>query len=270
MKTVDFEKITAVETGVYSIIAHETAWQRGGEYRRCVDLPRPGNGFVLFLAGDAVYMQKNGPTVTAFPGDILYLPAGVCYSLKFNRLPAKTMLINFAMVDVNGEPLRLSDEIFKVAQNAKDTFAEDFAEMSDIYGNIINNKLQLKHRFIGILSALAELRASQVNAVSIDPALGFINNHLKSDINVPMLAKMCALNESTFRREFKKRMGVSCVKYINRERIRKARYVIRHEKMSVGDLSEMLGFYDESRFCKVFKEVTGMTPTQYRRQKGTE
>ncbi len=260
----DFAKIATHECDVRSIIALEQVWTRGHEEFQYISRPRPDNGFILVLTDGAVYRQ-NGRLITPHAGDILYLPMGAYYSVAFTKLPARTLLVNFALYYEKRRPSRFSEEICPLAEGSGDRFEEDFRDIVRIYGNVVHNKLKLKKRFFDLLSSLAELCEAQTGGRSVAPALAFINNHLKSDISVPDLAKMCALNECTFRREFKKQMGVSCVKYMNEEKIRKARHVLRHETISVGQLAQTLGFHDESRFCKVFRSVTGMTPLQYRR-----
>ncbi len=102
--------------------------------------------------------------------------------------------------------------------------------------------------------------------VCLDDGIDDLNGMIAHFHTQPRLAA----GENTFRREFKRQMGMGAVRYINGEKIKKARHVLRHEHMTVGEISEALGFYDEAHFCRVFKTFTGLTPAQYREHRSAD
>lgn len=63
---------------------------------------------------------------------------------------------------------------------------------------------------------------------------------------------------------FKKEMGISMNEYINNVRIIHACSEIRLTKAPIGQIAENCGFTDQNYFTKVFKKITGNTPTKYR------
>ena len=50
-----------------------------------------------------------------------------------------------------------------------------------------------------------------------------------------------------------------------RMKIECAKDLMERAEYSVAEFSELLGYNDPSYFCRVFKKVTGMNPTDYRR-----
>ena len=73
-------------------------------------------------------------------------------------------------------------------------------------------------------------------------------------------------NKDHVRRCFKKEMGVSPVKYVNKLRIEKAVKLISERstnKLKLPDIASMCGFCDYVYFSRVFKKYTGLKPTDF-------
>ena len=63
---------------------------------------------------------------------------------------------------------------------------------------------------------------------------------------------------------FKEKMGVAPIEYVNTLRIERACNLIASSPMSFSKVGENCGFYDNFYFSKIFKKITGMTPTEYK------
>lgn len=53
--------------------------------------------------------------------------------------------------------------------------------------------------------------------------------------------------------------------WINKATIMKARILLRDTSKTISEISELLGFPNDSFFCRFFKRETGQTPTSYRK-----
>ena len=53
--------------------------------------------------------------------------------------------------------------------------------------------------------------------------------------------------------------------YLNKIRIRKACEYLENSDSTIAEVSGVVGYADHSYFCRVFKKVTGETPSGYRR-----
>lgn len=62
---------------------------------------------------------------------------------------------------------------------------------------------------------------------------------------------------------FKKNLKINLSSYLNTLRIQHACTFIKQNITSIKDISYMCGFNDQQYFTKVFKEKTGITPTEY-------
>ncbi len=63
---------------------------------------------------------------------------------------------------------------------------------------------------------------------------------------------------------FKKRTGVSIVRYTNQIRIKSAKNLLLNYGLSVKETAYSCGFADEKYFMRIFREYEGVTPTQYK------
>lgn len=66
-------------------------------------------------------------------------------------------------------------------------------------------------------------------------------------------------------REFKKYFGCSIVEYLRDAKISFATDYLKHSSLSISEISMLLGFSSVSHLNHIFKETTGKTPLQYRK-----
>lgn len=92
----------------------------------------------------------------------------------------------------------------------------------------------------------------------------YIFKHLYEDISVSQLSKVVRVNPNYLSSLFKREVGISISRYIQKERVEEAKMLLTLTDQSILDISVSLNFNDQSYFTKVFKEFVGMTPKQYR------
>lgn len=63
---------------------------------------------------------------------------------------------------------------------------------------------------------------------------------------------------------FKDVTGKTVMSFLNESRISRAKELLETSSMRIKEIAELLGYYDQYHFCKVFKKMTGISPTQYR------
>lgn len=76
---------------------------------------------------------------------------------------------------------------------------------------------------------------------------------------------MSGLPERTFKRRFRNATGVSVKDYLQNLRIEEAKRLLETSRASVEAVSWAAGYEDVSFFRRLFKRLTGVTPTAYRR-----
>ena len=102
----------------------------------------------------------------------------------------------------------------------------------------------------------------------IHKAVAYIRAHLTERITLEEVASRVFLTPSYLSRMFKREMGSNFSVYVNRLRVDKSIPLLMQENVRLVDVAQMVGFEDQSYFTKVFKRITGVTPSQFRASKG--
>lgn len=78
------------------------------------------------------------------------------------------------------------------------------------------------------------------------------------------LAAMTGLSTRSFTRRFRQATGESPMRYLARLRIGEARALLQHTDLAVADIGWRSGFGSPSRFSQAFRQVTRLSPREYR------
>lgn len=92
----------------------------------------------------------------------------------------------------------------------------------------------------------------------------WIKNHYYHPFEVSELAEILGYRADYLSSLFKRQMGVSIVRYANQIRIRTAKMLLSNYDVTIKEAAYSCGFSDEKYFMKVFKQMEGITPAQYR------
>jgi AraC family transcriptional regulator len=95
----------------------------------------------------------------------------------------------------------------------------------------------------------------------------FIEEHLSEEISLATLAKLVNLSLFHFARAFKQSVGVPPHSYHSARRMDRARSLLQRPSLSVTQIGVQTGFRETSSFTRAFRRFTGVTPTEYRRQR---
>ncbi len=94
----------------------------------------------------------------------------------------------------------------------------------------------------------------------------WMEDNLTTFMTVSDLAKKVNLGERTFARRFKKATGDTPLEYLQHLRIGKARTRLETTDESVDTITYEIGYEDASSFRKLFKKITGLSPSSYRKR----
>jgi two-component system, response regulator YesN len=100
--------------------------------------------------------------------------------------------------------------------------------------------------------------------LKIQQAVRYINDNYRTDIRLDTVAWEVRMSPAHFSRTFKKVMSLSYQDYLNSRRITKANNLLRTSTQSVTEIAVSLGFADPTGFGRIFKKLTGHTPSAFR------
>lgn len=119
-----------------------------------------------------------------------------------------------------------------------------------------------------ITSVSEELNAKRTNHIA--KLLDIIDADLSQDLSLNTVAGRLSLNPSYVSRLFKQFVGKTFVDYVTIRRIERGKHLLETTDMKVGDVATSVGYLNAYYFIKLFKEATGVTPGEYRKQGGRE
>lgn len=100
----------------------------------------------------------------------------------------------------------------------------------------------------------------------LSEALTYVRKHADEDLSLESVAHACHKNSSTLRKLFREQLGMTFSDYINRLRVERAMDLLRDPHKSLAEIAVDVGFYDQSHFGKVFRQISGYTPALYRKK----
>lgn len=125
--------------------------------------------------------------------------------------------------------------------------------------------------FREMMAALLECLGdnTELQDKKIQQMLAYIAEHYREEMDLSDLADNFSFNYSYLSTYFNTRMGEGFSEYLNRIRIQHACSYLEKSELPIAVISEMTGYSDQSYFSRVFKKITGETPSAYRRGHST-
>lgn len=94
----------------------------------------------------------------------------------------------------------------------------------------------------------------------------YIKQNFRSQITVDDISRFCHYSRSYISHLFSKNMNQNINTFINKLRVDEAKLYLNNTNLSVKLISDRVGFNDPNYFSKVFINMTGLSPKEYRKQ----
>ncbi|WIF94906.1 response regulator transcription factor [Caminicella sporogenes] len=138
-------------------------------------------------------------------------------------------------------------------------FLIDFLKINDI-GNI---KISYTNHLKKIIENVKKTREKELSGL-IAKAIKYIEDNYNKNISLNDVAKEINMSYHYFSKFFKDSIGKNFVDYLTELRIEKSKELLKDFDISIKEISYEIGYSDPNYFSKIFKKVTGMSPTDYR------
>ena len=100
--------------------------------------------------------------------------------------------------------------------------------------------------------------------VEIWKARKFIEEHSDEELSLRRVAKAVSISPNHLSEKFKQVTGVNFVEYVARARFKHACDLLRNPGRRISEIAFAVGFQSLSQFNRVFKTLSGKSPTEYR------
>lgn len=102
--------------------------------------------------------------------------------------------------------------------------------------------------------------------MAVKSCIRYLECHSEQALTLDAIASHVHLHPNYLCSLFKKYTGETVFQHLHRIRIEKAATMLRDSTVSVSEAAERSGFESVSFFTRKFKEITGLTPSQYKKQ----
>lgn len=94
----------------------------------------------------------------------------------------------------------------------------------------------------------------------------YLEDNYRGNITGTDLAKITGLSAEYLLKQFKNELELSPADYLRRFRVAKSMELLCGTELSVNEIAESCGFVDFSAYSRVFKNLTGETPSAFRKK----
>lgn len=222
---------------------------------------RPFHTISYRLVGGAAFFSGETELLHAEEDDILFIPAGYDFTKQAGQ--GKILAIHFT----SSTPLPA--EILRFSSKNPGFFRSEFLKLLQVWqqkqpGYEYEAKILFYRILLEMEREWSAVRTSSA-AARLAPALAHINAHfLEGTVSVDLLAKLCGMSDTYFRRLFVEEYGTTPQQYISRLRLTAATELLQSGYYSVSEIASRCGFNNINYFCAFIKKETGLTPLQYR------
>ena len=95
----------------------------------------------------------------------------------------------------------------------------------------------------------------------------YIQEHSEEELSLTTVARFVKISPNHLSEKFKEVTGVKFVDYIARLRFAKACLLLQNPHLRISEIAFEVGFQSLSQFNRVFKKLSGQSPTEYRAKK---
>lgn len=100
----------------------------------------------------------------------------------------------------------------------------------------------------------------------INMVFNYVKDHFTEEISLETISEMASMTVPSFCRYFKKITKKTFTRFVNEYRVVHASKLLAEKQISIANISYESGFHNFSHFNKLFKEFTGKSASQYRKE----
>lgn len=227
---------------------------------------------LLYCVGGEGELQVHGAHHSVATGDLLMLPKGIShtYGASAHR-PWTVYWIHFAGQEVeafwnylgfNSEhpvaSVSMTPRLIGALEALTQVCTTDFLETSLVYGS------NLLREILTLMQLIKVQNRETRSLFSIDAIHAVMHDSLHMELDLDTLARTANMTRHAFCRRYKIITGVSPYKHYLYLKMKRACHFLDTTDQSVTYIAEVMGYSDPYYFSRIFRQIMGMPPSQYR------
>lgn len=156
--------------------------------------------------------------------------------------------------------------LFHLVLTLRNEVANNYESGRIYYDSILNSLgIHLIGKY-GVHQSIAAKPEPGLSKTKLDQAIAFIRQNYPRKLKLADIAEASGLSEFYFDRQFKKSTGYTPHQYLTQYRIDRAKKLLKQDRCTATQISQLCGFSNQSYFTKQFRQMVGTTPLRYRRE----
>ena len=223
----------------------------------------------LYVEDQSGISYVDGIEIPLKKGVLLCTKPGM---VRYSKLPFKCLYVHIITKDPYLCGLLDRLQSYSVLQ--------DFSSLSFLFRRLLSfdaetfpeEKLLLSSNVAELLYRIVQEVGSEnkeinhAHKLSLQFVAQYIRNNLKETLSLKSLAEMANLSSSYFHKLFTNQFNCTPSEFVVNCRISAAKSMLMEGELSMEEIADVCGFSCHSYFNHCFKQRTGQTPLQYRRE----
>lgn len=124
--------------------------------------------------------------------------------------------------------------------------------------------LEIFGQHLSLIANQIALREADSESPLVRRARAYIAGHHEDPLSLEEIAKAMHVSTFYFCKMFKKATGLTFTEYLGRIRVEKAKTLLLNPHLRISEIAYMVGFQSLTHFNRVFRHLTGESPTHFR------
>lgn len=216
------------------------------------------DGILIVLEGRFWY-EVDGKHFQAEKNSICVFPKGVLFERKVTE-PIRCIYLQFDEFPVPLSPGLLESTDLSRTANTIAHLARAVEEKNEI----------LTEHFLQDILLLCFPPESRhpVRSEMVQKCIEYMERNLSGQITLRELSQICAVSSQALIRKFRESTGSTPMQYLSSMRIDQSKLLLRDTDMTVSQIARFCGFENVYYFSNCFLRLTGMRPSEYRKNMG--
>ena len=239
---------------------------------------------IMYLLRGKCCIQVENESMQLNVGEFVYIDAGVFHSLEVDG-SCYMINVEFSFSDVQGmltmerlakQSLALqgwmtSQRTYQRCKDPDGTFCGVLSSVVDDHAHreavdAALRELRLAQMIVQMADLLMEERNQAKHLLHVRKCIQLLSERMDDAVRIDDIAAEVGVSASYLQRIFRQTQGMTIIEYLNKQRIERAKLLLWNTNDAVIDIAVASGFNSRQHFTRVFTQMEGCSPLEYRRE----